>query len=175
MMKHIKKPWTKDELELLNLMARQGNPNRGIAAAMGRSVGSIVHKRSELHITETELGTVKKKQPAPDFVRKAIVLPTVNASKKDLDDAYMRLREALNRIDVLTAQNTELQHKLHEALYWLNETQEVGKLHDDYIRLLRDHTENRAQLRDRISGIEAYLSRSPLSRLFHRFKKKEGK
>lgn len=178
MRKHVKKPWTKDEIELLNVMARQGTPNARIAAAMGRSAGSILHKRSELHITETELGTVRTKRPEP--TRKPYTEPTVTVSAKVLDAANANLKEALTKIDVLTAQNTELQRKLQLALGHADTAQsenirEVRRLHDEYIKLLSEDAENRARLKDEIFGIKTYLSQSPLYRFFHRFAKKERK
>lgn len=178
MRKHVKKPWTKDEIELLNVMARQGTPNSRIAAAMGRSVGSIMHKRSELHITETELGTVRTKCPEP--TRKPYTEPTVTVPAKILDAANANLKEALTKIDVLTAQNTELQRKLNLSLGHLDSAQsesiqEVRRLHDEYIKLLSENAENRARLKDEIFGIETYLKQPLFYRIFHRFGKNERK
>ncbi len=165
----MKREWMPEEVEQLRALADAGCTERQIAAALDRTESSVKHKLKRL----PEAAESAAKKPAPDT--------NVSISVEKLEWAAENLRKAYVEIDKLTAQNTELQNQCHTMIRMCSdllkevkrpeyETNRILQIASDleigFLRL--DDADKKSN--SRIDRLETWAKKSPLWRLFHKFR-----
>lgn len=144
--------WTEKEISEMIVLAAEGRTNRQIGDKLGRTVGAVSHKRSDLGLTDERISSLAAElEPECD--------PEPERPVTDLEKALAGLEAIRAELKIATESLNVLkaQHK---------ETESAVKTMRG---LIDDHRDVIAALRQDITDVSAYLSRSALHRAAHRF------
>ena len=165
----MKREWMPEEVEQLRALDDAGCTERQIAAALDRTESSVKHKLKRL----PEAAESAAKKPEPDT--------NVSISVEKLEWAAENLRKAYVEIDKLTAQNTELQNQCHTMIRICSDLlKEVKRPESETNRFLEKTYDLDVKISNldaagrkynsRIDRLETWAKKSPLWRLFHKFR-----
>lgn len=144
--------WTEKEISEMIRLSAEGKTNRQIGARLGRTVGAVSHKRSDLGITDERISSMAAElEPECD--------PEPERPVTDLEKAIADLEAIREELRIATESLTALKEQ-HEK------TESAVKTMRG---LIDDHRDVIAALRQDITDVSAYLSRSALHRAAHRF------
>ena len=167
----MKQFWTKDETDKLIIMAAQGKTNAQIAKVLGRSVGSVAHKRARLfreaedQVTEGSMsglfeGTAGAMEDFED---------PDGESATELERELKYVQELLDTATNAISNNAEiLEHNMAAVMERVNELSQRQTVLEDEVAELKKRTD---LIAENISQINIYLNLGPLYRLFHSFRK----
>ena len=167
----MKQFWTKDETDKLVVMAAQGKTNEQIAKALGRSVGSVAHKRArmfrdaEQYMTE---GTVSRLFEGSAGAIEEIEEPDGEGTT-ELERELKYVQELLDAATNAISHNAEiLEHNMATVMERVNELSQRQTVLEDEVAGLKKRTD---LIAENVSQVNVYLSLGPLYRLFHSFRK----
>lgn len=144
--------WTEKEISEMIVLAAEGKTNRQIGDKLGRTVGAVSHKRSDLGLTDERLSQMAAElEPVHD--------PEPERPVSDLEKALAGLEAIRSELKIAVESLNELKAKHEQTERDVKTMQELIDGHRGVLTALRQD----------VNEVSAFLSRSALHRATHRY------
>lgn len=161
--------WTKEQEDELILLIGQGKTNEQIAAKLGRTKSAVAHKRGRLFKE-----ALAPEEPDPVSLSPAAAEEdTEEEGETELERELEYVRKLLDEQGTaFEAYANTVENNMAALMECVNELSKEKTVHEDELAELKQRA---GYMAENLWQIDVYLSRGPLYRLFHSFRKfREG-